>query len=56
MHSKDSATLIDYKTGEQSNSHYKQIKKYENILLEIGYKKIQKYLIYLSTSEIKEVK
>ena len=54
-HSKTVASLIDYKTGEKNKSHVNQLNKYEDILLQLGYDKINKYLVYLSSGEIIEL-
>ena len=54
-HKNHFATLIDYKTGDELNSHIYQMEKYESILYQIGFKKIDKYLIYLTTGKIKKL-
>ncbi len=55
IHKGNLVSLIDYKTGEEHKSHQHQIEKYESILLQLGYKKINKYLIYLTTGIIKKI-
>ena len=55
VHDTNYASLIDYKTGKEDKEHIKQIKKYEDVLFQLGYKKIQGYIVYLSTGEIKKV-
>ncbi len=45
---KDKLTVIDYKTGRPEEKHNKQIIKYANTMAEMGYKNIQKYLVYLN--------
>ena len=55
VHDINHASLIDYKTGKEDKEHVKQIKKYEDVLFQLGYKKIQGYIVYLSTGEIKKV-
>ena len=55
IHADREASLVDYKTGRQKLSDQAQMKKYESVLLELGYKKINKYLIYFSNSEIKKL-
>ena len=52
VHTEEEASLIDYKTGKEETRHKGQMKKYEEILLHMGYKKINKYLIYLTTGDI----
>lgn len=46
--SKDALIIIDYKTGKPESKHEKQIIGYANNLASMGYKNIQKYLIYLN--------
>tara|TARA_Y100000589_G_scaffold126080_2_gene120160 strand:- start:5617 stop:8745 length:3129 start_codon:yes stop_codon:yes gene_type:complete len=48
--------IIDYKTGKEKPEDVKQIKKYESVLLNMGYKHISKFLIYLSKDKIQEVR
>ncbi|WP_299435687.1 exodeoxyribonuclease V subunit beta [uncultured Aquimarina sp.] len=42
------ATVIDYKTGEYSSSHAKQLEKYGSLLQEIGYRLSDKILVYFN--------
>jgi ATP-dependent exoDNAse (exonuclease V) beta subunit len=42
----DYVTLIDYKTGKPDEKHERQLRDYEYRLLEMGYKKIRKFLLY----------
>ncbi len=44
--------LIDYKTGEQSPAHEKQINNYKSLLVQMGYKNIQTYLLYIKSGEL----
>ena len=53
LHSKELVSLIDYKTGEQRKSDYIQMQKYEKVLLEMGFQKVEKYLVYLTKSKNK---
>lgn len=39
--------ILDYKTGEKSESHIQQLLKYERVLKSMGYKNIKKVLVYL---------
>jgi len=39
--------IIDYKTGEQKSSHRKQLEEYAAVFSRMGYKEIEKKLIYL---------
>ena len=52
---KNSTVVIDYKTGSPSKKHKEQIEKYANLLREMGYKNIQKRLVYIESLEIVEV-
>ncbi|MBI9036654.1 MAG: UvrD-helicase domain-containing protein [Bacteroidales bacterium] len=53
----DELIIIDYKTGSHKESDTKQIKKYGNILYDLGYKNIKKVLIYINNEncEIVEI-
>ena len=44
----DEVVIIDYKTGEFDSKNEEQIIKYENVLKNMGYQNISKYLIYTS--------
>lgn len=44
--SKDSVTVIDFKTGEESADHLKQLTTYANVLAASGYKVVRPYLYY----------
>ncbi|SEK82540.1 ATP-dependent exoDNAse (exonuclease V) beta subunit (contains helicase and exonuclease domains) [Aquimarina amphilecti] len=43
------ASIIDYKTGEYSSSHAKQLEEYSMLLQKIGYKLNEKILVYFNT-------
>ncbi|MGB0881998.1 MAG: UvrD-helicase domain-containing protein, partial [Vicingaceae bacterium] len=47
--------LIDYKTGEQSASHEKQVAEYKSFLTQMGYANIVSYLLYIKNGELKSV-
>jgi len=47
--------LIDYKTGEQSPAHEKQINNYKSLLTQMGYKNITTYLLYIKSGKLVEV-
>jgi len=51
----DSVTIIDFKTGEQRDSHVKQMLQYKNAVKAMGYKEIEAFLFYLDNKEIQEV-
>jgi CRISPR/Cas system-associated exonuclease Cas4 (RecB family) len=40
--------IIDYKTGETRKSHQKQLEQYAAVYARMGYRNIEKILIYLS--------
>jgi ATP-dependent exoDNAse (exonuclease V) beta subunit len=44
--------LVDYKTGEQSPEHEKQITNYRGLLIEMGYQNIKPYLLYIKSGEL----
>ena len=44
--------IIDYKTGEQSPAHEKQINNYKSLLRQMGYQNIQTYLLYIKSGEL----
>lgn len=48
----DTALIIDFKSGIRLQEHEKQLKQYGNVLLEMGYKKIEMYLYYLTEKKI----
>ena len=51
------AVVIDYKFGaEKAKSHHKQIKRYMDLLSQMGYTDIEGYIWYLTRSEIINVK
>lgn len=39
--------IVEYKTGLKSENHLLQIEGYGDLLLEMGYHKVEKYLVYL---------
>ena len=52
---KDRTVVIDYKTGQKEPEHITQIENYSDILQEMGYRNIEKYLLYLESREVVEV-
>ena len=46
------AIVIDYKTGKPSTKHNLQITEYGNLLEEMGYTHIEKYLLYMNNQKI----
>jgi len=41
------AIVVDYKTGKQKDEHIKQVNNYASSLEKMGYKDIEKYLLYV---------
>jgi ATP-dependent exoDNAse (exonuclease V) beta subunit len=52
----DKAIVIDYKTGGINDSHEKQISNYAEVLKNIGYTEIEKFLVYIDVNKVVEVK
>lgn len=50
-----SAVIIDYKTGTPKPDHEMQINRYSEILQDMGYREIRKYLVYLDQNAVLEV-
>jgi len=44
----DTAILIDYKTGKEEKDHGEQLNEYGEILMQMGYKKVEKYILYIN--------
>lgn len=51
----NSVTVVDFKTGEERNTHKKQVYNYVTILKEMGYSKIKGKLIYTSPFKLVDV-
>ncbi len=49
----DKIMLIDYKTGEEEDSHTSQMAEYANLVAEMVNKPIEKYIVYIRDNEIK---
>jgi ATP-dependent helicase/nuclease subunit A len=49
------AIVIDFKTGKKQDSYQKQVKKYKQVLSDMGYLKIKAYLLYLREDELPEI-
>ncbi|UCS93177.1 UvrD-helicase domain-containing protein [Echinicola marina] len=52
----DKAIVVDFKTGEEKEQYFKQVKGYIALLEELGHKMVKGYLCYLETGKIIEVK
>ena len=55
IHEHQEASLVDYKTGNKSSEHENQMYKYEDILIKLGFDKVDKYIVYLTTGDIKKI-
>ena len=53
--SADRVIIIDFKTGEKSDSHGDQMIKYKNAIQAMGYQNVEAYLFYLENKEIRAV-
>ena len=49
------AVVIDYKTGKEKQKHHQQLNLYGNLLKEMGYNNIKKYLIYTEELKLEEI-
>lgn len=52
----EQAVIIDFKTGKANAAHQKQLQEYGDKLAEMGYQKIEKYLVYLNELQVEEVR
>ncbi|MFM6948198.1 MAG: UvrD-helicase domain-containing protein [Aquirufa sp.] len=43
--------IVDFKTGNKSDNHKKQIQEYVSVLMQMGYKNVKGVLIYLESQE-----
>ncbi len=46
------AKVIEYKTGQSESQHKTQVKKYGEALHELGYEKVEKYILYLEEKRV----
>ena len=47
--------VIDFKTGEPKEFHLDQINRYAELLIKMGYNKVEKYLFYTQNCEVQEI-
>lgn len=53
---RDAVTILDYKfTLNEDAAHIRQVKGYEELLLEMGYERVHTYLFYALSGKLKEV-
>lgn len=51
----DRTVVIDFKTGNKETKHAKQIKKYGELLEDMNYPSVEKYLLYTREKEVVSV-
>src|SRR5205823_2193500 len=51
----NSAIVIDFKTGKENKAHEVQVNRYADVLKEMGYRSIEKYLVYLSERKVMKI-
>ena len=44
------AIVLDYKTGKEEESHFRQVDGYAKLLKDMGFSDIEKYLLYINES------
>ena len=49
------ADLFDYKFGKESDKYKEQVKRYMDLLVQMGYKNVKGYLWYVYKNFIEEV-
>jgi ATP-dependent exoDNAse (exonuclease V) beta subunit len=50
--SKDKAVVVDFKTGEQRESHFSQVRDYMHLVSQLSQKPVEGYLCYLEPTQI----
>jgi ATP-dependent exoDNAse (exonuclease V) beta subunit len=51
----DTAVVVDYKTGEESEKYRYQVEKYMNDLKKMGYSKISGFILYINDNNLVEI-
>ncbi|BDD10736.1 DNA helicase [Fulvitalea axinellae] len=51
----DEAVIVDYKTGFRKGQDIRQVRDYTKLLAQMGYKKIEGYLLYLEDMEVVKI-
>jgi ATP-dependent exoDNAse (exonuclease V) beta subunit len=49
---KDKAVVVDFKTGEQKESHFSQVRDYMHLVSQLSQKPVEGYLCYLEPTQI----
>ena len=52
----NNAVIIDYKTGNEKEEHKKQVDNYAEVLKQMKYGNIEKYLLYINEADIQKSK
>ena len=52
MVKQDRTLVVDYKREKEDQKHHKQLAQYATLLEKIGYKNIDKYLVYVNDLRI----
>lgn len=47
--------VLDYKTGTKDKKHAQQLKQYHDVLKQLGFSEIEKYILYLESEELVSV-
>lgn len=55
MIDKDKAIILDYKTGGHNQKDVEQMIEYQNLLLDMGYKDVEAYLLYIKDAKLQKV-
>jgi ATP-dependent helicase/nuclease subunit A len=51
----DKAVVIDFKTGKESTAHARQINRYAEILSQMNYKEVEKFIVYSGEKRVVRV-
>ena len=51
----DEAIIVEYKTGNKSSQHPRQVKQYTKVLKQMGYQNIKGFILYLDLGTVEEV-
>ena len=55
IYNKKETKIIDFKTGKKQKSHEDQVNQYAEVLSQMGFPGIKKYLVYIADKEVVEV-
>jgi CRISPR/Cas system-associated exonuclease Cas4 (RecB family) len=51
----DKVVVIDFKTGAEKPADSKQVREYQALLKEMGYEKVEAYLLYIAQNKVVKV-